>query len=119
MKIVPKLVENHPAKQGQLSLLTWQHVAEILPDYQNSNKYFLKMKVTRDFEHDFGLPPHSNGDSFCFESRRPRKATRRRRSRSTEVTDLDKKRNKKEAKEEKQNGIDRGEDRERGRRTAR
>ena len=60
-KIVPKLLENNHAKQGQLSLLTWQHVAEILRDYQNSSNYFSKqkVKVARDFEHDFGLPPHS------------------------------------------------------------
>ena len=66
--------------------------------------------------HRASRPPSPTRSRFWQKiSRRPRKATRRRRSRPTEVTDLDKKRNKKEAKEKEQNGIDRGEDRERGR----
>ena len=69
--------------------------------------------------HRASRPPSPTRTRFRQKiSRWPKKATRRRRSRPTEVTDLEK-RNKKEAKEKEQNGIDRGEDRERGRRAAR
>ena len=69
--------------------------------------------------HRASRPPSPTRTRFRQKiSRRPKKATRRRRSRPTEVTDLDKKEIKK-AKEKEQNGIGRGEDQERGRRTAR
>ena len=57
--ILGNTCESYAVKQGQLSLGTWQHLAEIWHDYQNSNMYFLKMKILPTFWQDFGLPPHS------------------------------------------------------------